>query len=209
MDNVQNLPYRGWMPCASDAASGEAGTLRLIDPRHPRRESLEDFIRHRFMRAYGASPERLAESLYAEEDEDGQWVAAVGVRAASGERLYLEQYLDRDIEREIDIRLGRRLSRAEIVEVGNFAAVRTGHARHLISRLPLLLYCLGYRWVSFIATRGLVNSFRRLGLEPIELASADPLRLPDGGQRWGSYYRHAPMVMVGEIRHGLNLPVRP
>ena len=60
----------------------------------------------------------------------------------------------------------------------------------------------------FTATRELRNSFRRLGLNPLRLARADPARLPDGGANWGSYYEHDPLVMAGRIVRGLHVSSR-
>jgi hypothetical protein len=54
----------------------------------------------------------------------------------------------------------------------------------------------------FTATASLLNSFGRLRLQPSALAPADPSRLPDAGQQWGSYYDTQPQVMFGDIRYG-------
>jgi hypothetical protein len=45
--------------------------------------------------------------------------------------------------------------------------------------------------------------FRRLGLDIIELAPADALRLPDAGAGWGRYYDNDPIVCAGGISSGL------
>lgn len=76
-------------------------------------------------------------------------------------------------------------------------------ARTLIPELARHLHRLGYAWVTFTATRALRNSFRRLGLQPIKLAAADPARLEDGGASWGTYYAQDPVVVACEISQGL------
>jgi hypothetical protein len=39
-----------------------------------------------------------------------------------------------------------------------------------------------------------------MGLEPIELAVADPARLPPAERaRWGDYYDHRPRVYAGDV----------
>ena len=96
------------------------------------------------------------------------------------------------------------MPRGSIVEVGNLAARHPGAARALIVSTTRLLNGLGLRWVVFTATASLLNSFSRLRLQPHVLAAADPARLPDGGQRWGSYYDTLPKVMCGDIHYGFN-----
>jgi hypothetical protein len=41
---------------------------------------------------------------------------------------------------------------------------------------------------------------QRLGFAPELLGPADPTRLPDCGQQWGSYYQHQPNVLAGDVR---------
>jgi hypothetical protein len=60
----------------------------------------------------------------------------------------------------------------------------------------------GLEWVTFTGNIGLVNSFHRLGLKPVTLCAADPDRLGDERQHWGSYYESKPWVHVGNIRAG-------
>jgi hypothetical protein len=73
---------------------------------------------------------------------------------------------------------------------------------HLLARH---LHRLGYEWVVFTATRELRNAFARMGLTPLELAPADPARLPDRGARWGRYYANDPIVVAGRIGHALRM----
>jgi hypothetical protein len=77
--------------------------------------------------------------------------------------------------------------------------------RTLIPLLARHLHRLGYEWVVVTATRELRNAFARMGLKPLELAPADPARLPDGGARWGRYYANDPIVVAGRIGHALRL----
>jgi hypothetical protein len=72
----------------------------------------------------------------------------------------------------------------------------------LISSAIQYLYESGFCWVIFTATRSLLNSFARLDLRPISLATADPSRLPDQGRSWGSYYDMHPQIMAGSILLG-------
>ena len=94
------------------------------------------------------------------------------------------------------------MEREGIVEVGNLAAHGAGTARLLIIALTRILAAEGLRWVSFTGTPALINSFRRLGLDPLTLGPADPHRMGAELPEWGSYYDAGPLVMAGEIRGG-------
>ena len=163
---------------------------------------LEEFIRERFARHYGANIEHFMPCLLGLEDSSGQLEAAVGIRGADAGALFLERYLSRPIEQEIAVRTGRSLERCEIVEVGNLAAVGAGHARLLIVALTDVLVALGFRWVAFTGTNTLLNSFQRLGLSPLSLGLADPACMGTQLDDWGSYYATEPHVMVGDIYSG-------
>lgn len=185
------------------AAPAAALRLEPVPASHPQRASFEQFIATRFARAYGARLSHFLPNLLGVRGDAGQWRAAAGYAAALDGPLFLEQYLDRPVEEALTAALGRPAHRARIVEVGNLAAVSAGAARALIPLLARSLQRLGYRWVVFTATRELRNSFRRLGLQPLVLAPADPARVAGGGAAWGSYYQRDPQVMAGRIALGL------
>ncbi len=176
-----------------------APNLRLVAPAYAaERAALECFIAERFHDAYGAQVSHFCDHLVGMRGPQDLWRAAAGFTAAAGARLFLEQYLDAPVEAVLARASGRRVERDWIAEVGNLAAA-PGLLRELIPALGAYLHQLGYRWVVFTATRELHNAFRRVRLEPLELAPARAARLPDGGAAWGSYYDHAPKVMGGPI----------
>lgn len=140
--------------------------------------------------------------LFGLESADGALHAAVGFRSAGDEPLFLERYLTDGIERAIHSRCATLVSRPEIVEVGNLATRTPATARLLIVELTRILSVQGFRWVAFTATPSLLNSFVRLGLTPISIGPADPARLGDERQDWGSYYDSRPQIVVGEILRG-------
>ncbi|QOY96688.1 thermostable hemolysin [Massilia sp. UMI-21] len=166
------------------------------------RAELEAFIAAAFLDNYGARIVHFNDTLVGCRDPGGAWTAALGYSLAGEHPLFLEHYLDAPVEAEVGARLGRPVARAEIVEVGNLAALHPGAARALIIGTTGLLHGLGLQVVTFTATTSLLNSFGRLQLRPQVLAPADPARLPDGGQQWGSYYDTHPQVMFGDIQYG-------
>ena len=55
----------------------------------------------------------------------------------------------------------------------------------------------------FTGAATLINSFQRLGLQPLLLCDADPEKLGLEQHSWGSYYAKHPQVFAGNIRLGL------
>lgn len=175
--------------------------LDVLEAAHPHRHTAQRFVHAVFKQCYDADirafyPTLLAFGLHAE------LLGVVGFRDGEGQSLFSEQYLDRPLEQLIGEHWAEPVERREIVEVGNLALANPGQARWIIAAVTLFLHTQGYRWVLFTAVRPLINAFRRLGLNPIELAQADPKRLADDGQQWGSYYASHPLVCVGDIQAG-------
>lgn len=133
---------------------------------------------------------------------DGILVGACGLKLASTECLYLEQYLDHPIEAAIETRLGVRARRDRIVEVGNLACSEPGNARLMFAALCRLLCDNALDYVVFTGTAKLRNSFHRLHLTPVELAPAQADKVGDDASAWGAYYHCQPKVMVGDLGLG-------
>jgi hypothetical protein len=194
-------------PFGTDSAAPQVArrpdyVVQYVGAADPDRAALEAFIAAAFFKSYGAKLTHFCDTLLGCRDADGQWSAALGYSLGADGPLFLEQYLDAPLEQEIGARAGHAVERAQIVEVGNLAAGHAGAARALIVSMTRLLHSHGLHWVAFTATASLLNSFTRLRLKPGVLAEADPRRLPDGGQRWGTYYHSQPQVMFGDIRYG-------
>jgi hypothetical protein len=199
------MPGQQLVVPAPRGAKRAAETLRLepVHATHPARAGFEAFIAARFRLAYRARLTRFLPHLLGVRDRLAGWRAGAGYAAAAADTLFLERYLDVPVERAIHAAGGPLPARSGIVEVGNLASISAGMARELIPALALHFHRLGYAWVTFTATRALRNSFHRLGLRPLRLASADAARLEDGGASWGSYYAQDPVVVACEIEQGL------
>lgn len=159
-----------------------------------------DFIQRRFLQAYGARPELRIPRLLALTTGRGSLLAAVGVRNAGDERLFLEDYLDAPAETLVT---GTPpIQRRQLAEIAHLAGVEAGVSRFLFAGLTLWLRAQGYRWIAFTGTDQLRNSFQRMGIPASSIAPADPARLADGGQGWGAYYEHRPVVMTANVETG-------
>jgi hypothetical protein len=177
--------------------------LDIIEPDHADRAEIESFIRATFFDVYQARVNIFMPHLVRLRTIHNHLVAVVGYRDAANHSLYLEKYLDEPIEDVLSAQLGQPVRREDIVEVGNLADAAPGGARAAIIILTAFLHSAGYRWVVFTGVPKLRNAFGRLGLDPIELAPADPMRLrPEEREDWGAYYAGQPLVMGGDIRQG-------
>jgi len=170
-----------------------------IDAAHPQRDEVERFIHAIYADHFGARPPALLPHLLAFRDRGGVLCAAVGLRVASEGPLFVERYLHRPVEEVLGEQLGLRPVRAQIVEIGNFAAVSAGAARALILALIPLLAGAGVRYPLFAATRQLRNAFARLGLAPRFLCRAEATALGDEGAAWGRYYETDPELLFGDL----------
>lgn len=164
----------------------------------------ERFIAQVYRRNFRAHVEAFMPRLLVLRDEVGAIRGALGLRGASG-RLFVERYLDEPIERAIRAVAGEPVARESIVEVGHFSGLVPGTMRHLIVLLAERLHREGVEWVVFTGTRALRNTFRRMHLHPIRVASASPARLSALERAaWGTYYDQDPSVYVGRVRVGID-----
>jgi hypothetical protein len=199
------------LPLAHRAAGSTAqahrarpGRIVQLPRGHGRRPSLERFIAEVYLLRYGARIVHFAQQLIAVQDGCGKWLAAAGYTPAMAAPLFVEQYLDVPVEAALGARIGAPVTRAEVVEAGNLAAVDPGAARNMIITLAAHLHRLQLGWVVLTCNRSLLNSFFRLGLSPIALVRADPHRLPDCGRNWGSYYETDPVVVAADVAAGFS-----
>lgn len=172
-----------------------------IRPETAMADTVAAFIRRRFLHAYGAEPSLRIPALLALTTAQGSLLAAVGVRNAALEKLFLEDYLSVPVESVMPV---AGVERHRIAEIAHLAGVEAGVSRFLFASLSVWLDGAGYDWVVCTGTDQLRNSFHRLGIATQVLANADPARLPDGGAGWGRYYDHHPVVMAIRVADAMS-----
>ena len=177
--------------------------LSLVRGHDVERAAVETFIQERFAAAHHADINHFMPELMALHDRQGQLSAAVGARPGKAGPMFLEKYLQSPVESVISLVAGYPVERRAIVEVGNLAARNAGSARLIIVAMTWLLARHGLEWVVFTGAATLINSFQRLGLEPLLLCDADPEKLGGEQEAWGNYYAQRPHVFAGNIRFGL------
>ena len=175
----------------------------ILTPEHFEWKATTAIIAKVYRKAYGARLNEFMPRLLKVAGQDGAFRAIVGMRNAVDQPLFLETYLDEPIEQSIARKTGEVVGRDCIVEIGNLAESRPGDARLGIIASTMYLHKQGYRWVVFTAVPQLLNAFKRLGMEPLDMVAADPERLPEDQRAlWGSYYAERPMVCLGDIAAG-------
>ena len=177
----------------------------LIDAGHPQRKKVETFIAQRFLEVHGAQITAFMPQLLALFDDQGDVRAAVGMRDASLERLFLEYYLDLPVEQAIADQSGPGSVMAErerIVEIGNLASIDRFASRSLFKLLACRLSADDYQWAVFTGCSSLHRMFATLGIETLSLGRALQSRLPVDQQTWGGYYEDNPQVVAGRVGHG-------
>jgi len=178
---------------------------RFIDAQHPLRAQVEQFIAQRFFDMHGARISSFMPLLIALLSEDGEILAAVGIRGAAGEALFLEHYLDTSVQQAISSNAGRAMltpERDRIVEIGNLASIDRHASRKLFNVLAGLLQAENFEWAVFTGCSSLHRMFKTLGIETIGLGKALQSRLPVDQQTWGGYYEDNPQVVAGKVSRG-------
>lgn len=184
-----SLPCTGFAPASSHR-------FRLHRRDDPERTAVERFIGRVYRQHFAATLVHFMPVLVSRRI-DGSTCAAAGYRDAR-EPLFLERYLLQPVERALAA-AGQQVAREEIVEVGHFASQCAGAGRRLMLELTRHLVDSGFRWAVITATADLRRLFRHQGLTALPLAAAQRRCVGDEAPLWGSYYRHAPKVVAGDL----------
>lgn len=182
------------------ASTGEFD-VRVCGPQAARAD-IEAYIARRYLRSHDARIDAFMPLLLAAAHRDG-YAAALGLRPAGSEPLFLERYLDAPIETAVAAGLQQPIERARVVEVGHLAASCRSGGQLLIVLLIEALRGAGFRWLVCTATRQVRALVQSLGLPLHALAAADPARLGEGRAAWGRYYEAEPLVMAGDLAVGV------
>lgn len=165
-------------------------------------EAARAFVADRFADQHGAKPCMDYGDWRVVTTSSDQPIAALAIRRAADEPLFLETYLGKPIEAVVSAAFGRTIARNAIVEIGCLAATPTSAMLRLWSEAAV---SLSHEHQIAVATLTLPlrKMFARVGLPFIELALADPQQLhSETRDRWGRYYETQPVVCAGDIVAG-------
>lgn len=175
--------------------------IRLHRRGDAQRGTIEHFIADVYRRHFDARLPHFMPVLVSR-GIDGRICTAAGYRSAA-EPLFLERYLPQPIERMLSRATGQPVAREHIVEVGQFASQCAGEGRRLMPDLARHLLDSGFRWAVITATAELRRLLRHQGLAALPIGAAQRHCVGDEARLWGSYYRHTPKVLAGDL--ALNL----
>lgn len=181
--------------CTASPA-GSTIELQLHRPGDDSRAGVEQFIAGVYRDHFDARLTQFMPVLVS--GRGGALHAAAGYRDGR-EPLFVEQYLPRPVEAMLAAATGRTVDRSRIVEIGQFASRQPGAGRRLIDALAHHLVAAGYCWAVITATAELRRLLARRRLLALALGAADPHCLGAAARQWGSYYRHAPKVLAGDL----------
>ncbi|WP_226642258.1 thermostable hemolysin [Microbulbifer variabilis] len=159
---------------------------------------VQGFIAQKFADTYGARVNQFAPLLLSAWQENA-FSSALGLRRADSGPLFLEQYLDQPVEKEIAAFSGRPVERAQIVEIGNLVSTSRGGSQMLFLMLFELFAAAGVHWAIYTATAEVRGLLQKLVGRQTVLCEADGRRLGSNLGDWGRYYEAAPAVTAIDV----------
>ncbi|PWI35151.1 delta-VPH [Vibrio albus] len=178
--------------------------LQVIDRHHPFWDRAVCQIRERYQQAFEAQLYSFM-PVYTALTQSEQIISLCGYRIAGSESLFLEQYLGKQAEIILSETFSATVLRESLVEFGHLGSFAKGISYFHFLKMTEILVEQGMEWCIFTATDPLYALMKRLGLNPVVIADADPEKIPDASSTWGSYYQYQPRVFAGNLRHGLEL----
>ena len=183
------------MKLAHAAGRPSGQEIMVVSAGDPLWPAAAHFVRAKYLDVYDARLGALPKTLVLLVDDHAIRCAA-GLRDQS-ERFFSELYLDEPVERALGALAGRLVLREEVVEVSSLVSSSPADYPRFLRSLIAYGGELGFNWAFFTATGQLQKFLRRMRLPLIELANADPSRVPTP-QEWGTYYQTAPKVFAVE-----------
>lgn len=190
-------------PTAVRSEARAQAQVRLWGPGAPDRQLIEDFITLAFEREFGASIEVNYPILIGLCDRAGRIRAGVGMRMASCEKLFLEQYLDMPVEITLGQNLLHQVERNVVVELGSFASTGLNMSLYLLGAAAAYLATRGFEFGLVTATDKMNRLFKMFDFHTQVICRAQKHDLLNQAMNWGTYYSCDPKVIVGSIQQCL------
>lgn len=139
--------------------------------------------------------------LFSLQQQSGEMISTVGIRCAGDGPLFLEQYLNRSIEQELERGGLGRHQRHSVVELGSLASVNRRASLYLISAMAAYMHAKDYAVATVTGTERLRRMFSLFELDLTKLASASRSQLKNPDADWGTYYDDDPQVLAASVPH--------
>lgn len=163
------------------------------------RRQVERYITDHFQKVHAARIRDFMPSLLTM-NCNGHTSAALGLRPAAGQPLFLERYLSQPVEQAIETVTSQCAPRGRIAEIGNLVATRRGSSQLLFLMTTAILQQTRFDWVVFTATPSVRRSLEALGIELHVMGQAETSSLSKAEMAdWGSYYDQCPVVVAGQV----------
>tara|TARA_R110001592_G_scaffold331083_1_gene613723 strand:- start:366 stop:1094 length:729 start_codon:yes stop_codon:yes gene_type:complete len=192
----------------AELTEDSAPRLRVIGRRALSRPDTESYIAQKFASSYGATLREFLPYLLELRTASGLGGALGMRRAAPGQTLFLERYLDEPAEGILGDLLASPVERGSMVEIGNLVATWRGSSQMLFIALAALIVQVGAEWAVFTATPEVQKLLARLGVKQYVLGKAEGSKLGEQLADWGSYYRSSPSLVAVNAVHALNIFAR-
>lgn len=177
--------------------------IAIYGTQHSGRKSIEDYISKQFLEVHEATITHFMPLLLSLTQGD-KTLAALGLKFATDQPLFLQQYLPDPVDRCIATNAKVPTHLNKIVEIGNLVSTKAGSSQLLFILLTEILFLAGYEWAVFTGTPAVKDSLQRFGFQLHLLAEATIDKLPAKNQsHWGSYYEQRPMILAGNINRGI------
>ena len=162
-------------------------------------EAGAELIENVYGSQYGAVIPAHADEMVLVSNQQGKIIAATGLREATDD-FFSQVYLDTPVETAISKGLNRPVKRTDILEVVTLATATPAAMLPLFAAVIAEGQARGKTYCMFTATSRLRQIFRKLKMDLLELAPADPERL-DNADDWGRYYATDPVVCAVSAEH--------
>ncbi len=176
--------------------------ISLYDEKFDDSYEIKAFIADIFYKKYKAQIKVSYPELMTLIGKNNEILAALGIRDAKQHGLFLEQYLDDNIENILSKIYKNKVNRDEIVEIGSLASQKKGMAKFLYIALSAILKQRKYKYAIITGTLYLQKYFKKAGLKPRIIGPALREKLKDQTIDWGSYYETEPKIMVLDVESG-------
>lgn len=174
-------------------------TIKAYLPDDAERNRVENYIQNIFSKHYKASVHDFHPLLVTIENASNEIIATLGLRFADHQRLVAEDYSHREVNHLLNENLNVYGDRKHMIEIGNLASSHSGYARFLFVAMTKILSDWHFQWLTFTAVPAVLNVFKKLKLNPVEVCMAHLHDLKVSNSDWGEYYQHQPRVMLGDI----------
>ncbi|MEH6559810.1 MAG: thermostable hemolysin [Marinobacter sp.] len=144
--------------------------------------------------AYNASIDPAPQYYVVVQNAKDRILACAGITFGEEGGLFSEQYLDKPIEAILRARLGKELERSNIAEIGSLTSHHATAGMILVNMIPMLAWCMGAHYLLCTVTPQVIRMMEgcQIAFEPLE--QADPDRLTEAKELWGSYYDRVPVT---------------